>query len=52
MAKIVEWTCCDEQSLTEYWHENDECGDELCYAEECDSCGEWETLCGMSSKEK
>ena len=54
MAKLDEsqlehTTECDQQDITDYWHEHDECGDPECYAQECLNCGEWQTLCGMSS---
>jgi hypothetical protein len=41
--------CNAEWGATEYWHEHDECGDPECYAQECLNCGEWQTLCGMTS---
>lgn len=51
MAKAVVIECCTEPEYIEYWHENDTCQDELCYAVECESCHEWSTSCGTSSKE-
>jgi hypothetical protein len=51
MAKIAEWACCPDQQLVEYWHEHDACSDPDCYAEECDYCDKWVTLCGMSSED-
>jgi len=53
MAKLVEAelphsTSCGEAAITEYWHEHDLCGDPMCYVQECETCGEWQTLCGMT----
>jgi hypothetical protein len=47
MAKIEIWECCPDRSVIEYWHEHRNCGDPMCYAEECEYCGKWKTLCGM-----
>lgn len=44
MAK-VNLVCCDKQHLDEYWHD---CMDTECYAQECFTCGAFETLCGIS----
>jgi len=50
MANITTWECCPDRHLTDYWHEHDDCNDPECYAEECEACGKWQTLCGMTGR--
>lgn len=50
MAKLA-MVCCNEQKIIEYWHEHNDCGDERCYAQECEACYAYETLCGMKNEE-
>jgi hypothetical protein len=47
MAKLS-LLCCRDQYLIEYWHEHDDCNDQMCYVQECESCEAYETLCGIT----
>jgi hypothetical protein len=50
MAKLL-LECCEDHDLVEYWHDNNTCGSDECYAVECMTCQKWQTLCGQTSSD-
>ena len=46
--KIAASPACTQDSISEYWHENDSCGLTDCAVNECLTCGMFATECGQT----